>query len=171
VVSRAGERTARLSNETCEKSRYGAHLISISYDEVGNVPTFINLSPNGWCIVSPQITTPAQQDFIKSWYRRVNLKVSRSLSILCNVWTSDATDTEWVRIVDTGQKNVDGKTLGEILIDILEKFPSYDLLSEEGVAEASQDIEASLSPVALFREMRRDVGARSEHNDTPDFGQ
>jgi hypothetical protein len=73
---------------------------------------------------------------------------------LCNVWTSDATDTEWVRIVDTGQKNVDGKTLREILIDILEKFPSYDLLSEEGVAEASQDIEASLSPVASFREMK-----------------
>ena len=80
-----------------------------------------------------------------------------------------------MRIVDTCQKNVDGKTLKEILIDILEKFPSYDLLSEEGVAEAvaeaSQDIEASLSPVASFREMRRDVRAQSEHKDTPDFGQ
>lgn len=76
-----------------------------------------------------------------------------------------------MRIVDTCQKNVDGKTLKEILIDILEKFPSYDLLSEEGVAETSQDIEASLSPVASFREMRRDVRAQSEHKDTPDFGQ
>lgn len=89
--------------------------------------------------------------------------------LLCNAWTSDATDTEWVGIVDTGQKNVDGKTLREILIDILEKFPSYDLLSEEGVTQASQDIEASLSPVASFREMRRDVGAWSEHKDA-NFG-
>ena len=62
-----------------------------------------------------------------------------------------------MRIIENGQKSVDGKTLGEILVDILDKFPSYDLLSEEGVAEASHDIEASLSPVAKFKELRSDV--------------
>jgi len=58
---------------------------------------------------------------------------------------SGAADTEWVRIIGTGQK--DGKTqvrtLHEILIEILDKFPSCDLLSEEGVAEARHDIAAS----------------------------
>lgn len=63
-----------------------------------------------------------------------------------------------MRIVDTGQKNVDGKTLRETLIDVLDKFPSYDLLSE-GVAEANHDIEATLSPVASFREMEPWMGS------------
>jgi hypothetical protein len=68
-----------------------------------------------------------------------------------------------VRIVETGQKNVDGKTLREILIDILDKFPGYDLLSEEGVAEANHDIEATLSPVASFRELEPYMGSHEIH--------
>jgi len=76
---------------------------------------------------------------------------------LCNPLNSDAADTGWVTIIEKekGQKNVAGKTLGEILVDILDKFPSYDLLSEEGVSEASHDIEASLSPVATSKELIR----------------
>jgi hypothetical protein len=57
-----------------------------------------------------------------------------------------------VKILDTSQKNVDGNPLREVMIDVLDKFPGYDLLSEEGVAEASRDIEATLSPVASFKE-------------------
>ena len=68
-----------------------------------------------------------------------------------------------MRIVDNGQKNVDGKTLREILIDVLDKFPSYDLLSEEGIAEANHDIEATLSPVASFREMEPWMGSHDIH--------
>ena len=56
-----------------------------------------------------------------------------------------------MEISDSSQKDVDGKPLREVMIDVLEKFPSYDLLSEEGVAEASRDIEATLSPVASFK--------------------
>ena len=70
---------------------------------------------------------------------------------------SDTAGTDWIRIIENGQKSVDGKTLGEVLVDILDKFPSYDLLSEEGVAEASHDIEARLSPVAKFKELESDV--------------
>ena len=55
-------------------------------------------------------------------------------------------------MVDTLKKDADGKTLREVLVDVLAKFPSYDLLSEKGVAEAIQDIEGRLNPVATFEE-------------------
>jgi len=55
-----------------------------------------------------------------------------------------------VRIVDTSQKNADGKAPRELLIEILDKFPSYYLLSEESAATASHDIEASLQPCGMI---------------------
>ncbi|KIM48712.1 hypothetical protein M413DRAFT_21052 [Hebeloma cylindrosporum] len=56
----------------------------------------------------------------------------------------------WVGIVDTSKKDADGKTLQEILVDIHDKFPSYDLSSAEGVEAAIHEIEAKLCPVAKF---------------------
>jgi hypothetical protein len=53
--------------------------------------------------------------------------------------------------------------LREAMIDVRDKFPGYDLLSEEGVAEANRDIEATLRPVASFREMEPWMGSHEFH--------
>jgi len=60
------------------------------------------------------------------------------------------TGSQWVSIIDSGAKNADGKTLAEVLIDIMDKFPKYDLNSEEGITETIRDIETSLDPIASF---------------------
>lgn len=57
-------------------------------------------------------------------------------------------DTKWVRIVDSNQKNANGQTLRQVLIDILDKFPSYDLQSKQGSEVAIRDIESKLGTVA-----------------------
>lgn len=53
-------------------------------------------------------------------------------------------------IQDSFRRNIDGKILSEVLVDLLDKFPDYDLMSEKGVEEAIHDIEASLKPIASF---------------------
>ena len=58
-----------------------------------------------------------------------------------------------VRIMDTLKKD-DGKALRKVLVDLLVKFPNYDLLSEKGVEEAIRDMEARLSSVATFEEVK-----------------
>lgn len=58
-------------------------------------------------------------------------------------------DTSW----DTLKKD-NGKALRKALVDLLARFPNYDLLSEKGVEEAIRDIEERLSPVATFEEVK-----------------
>ena len=53
-------------------------------------------------------------------------------------------------IQDSFQTNAEGKILSQVLVGILDKFPSYDLESEKGVEAAIYDIEARLNPVATF---------------------
>jgi len=55
--------------------------------------------------------------------------------------------------MDTLKKD-DGKALRKVLVDLLVKFPNYDLLSEKGVEEAIRDMEARLSSVATFEEVK-----------------
>jgi len=55
--------------------------------------------------------------------------------------------------MDTLKKD-DGKALQKVLVDLLVKFPNYDLLSEKGVEEAIRDMEARLSSVATFEEVK-----------------
>ena len=44
-------------------------------------------------------------------------------------------------IKDSFRRNIDGKILSEVLVDLLDKFTSYDLKSEKGVEEAIHDID------------------------------
>jgi hypothetical protein len=67
-----------------------------------------------------------------------------------------------VRIVSDTVTSQKVRPFKKVLIDVLDKFSSYDLLSEEGVAEASHHIEVTLSPVASFREMEPWMG--DEHS-------
>ena len=61
--------------------------------------------------------------------------------------------SRWVRIMDTLKKD-NGKVLRKALVDLLARFPNYDLLLEKGVEEAIRDIEKRLGPVATFEEVK-----------------
>ena len=56
-------------------------------------------------------------------------------------------DTKWVRVIDSNLKNTNGQTLRDVLIDILDKFPNYDLQSKQGSEAAIHDIESKLKTV------------------------
>lgn len=70
-------------------------------------------------------------------------------------------------IIDSGAKTVDGKTLSEVLIDIMDKFPKYDLNSEEGIAETIRDIETSLDPIASYKAVETGSTKPSEVDTLP----
>lgn len=55
--------------------------------------------------------------------------------------------------MDTLKKD-NGKVLRKALVDLLARFPNYDLLLEKGVEEAIRDIEKRLGPVATFEEVK-----------------
>jgi hypothetical protein len=59
-------------------------------------------------------------------------------------------DSERIRILDSGLRNESGQTVREALVDILNKFPNYELQSERGSEAAIRDIESKLSSVASF---------------------
>lgn len=59
-------------------------------------------------------------------------------------------DPKWIRILDSDLRNADGQTVREVLVDILNKFPTYDLQSQQGSEVAIRDIEHKLSSVASF---------------------
>jgi hypothetical protein len=69
---------------------------------------------------------------------------------MCSICWSDS---KWIRVVDSGLKNANGRSVAEVLADILNKFPSYELQSEEGSEMAIRDIESKLSEVASFEDM------------------
>ncbi|KDR65109.1 hypothetical protein GALMADRAFT_162481 [Galerina marginata CBS 339.88] len=62
-----------------------------------------------------------------------------------NVKQYGRTRSEWYRLFNNGQKDAQGKGLSEILLDIFEKFPGYDLTSEKGLAQAADEINAALA--------------------------
>ena len=53
--------------------------------------------------------------------------------------------SEWIDIFCTVQTTPGGKTLQQTLIDLMVKFPSYELWSEQGIEGAIRDIEYRLS--------------------------
>jgi hypothetical protein len=59
-------------------------------------------------------------------------------------------DPKWIRILDSDLRNADGQTVREVLVDTLNKFPTYDLQSQQGSEIAIRDIEHKLSSVASF---------------------
>ena len=124
-------------------------------------PSSITPQAHGWRIlVSLQTTTPVHLDFIESWYHQLNASVSsgfKNSSSFSNASvTADSRSipvSGWVRIMDTLKKD-NGKVLRKALVDLLARFPNYDLLLEKGVEEAIRDIEKRLGPVATFEEVK-----------------
>jgi hypothetical protein len=55
-------------------------------------------------------------------------------------------------IIDTDLKSSEGKTIREVLLDVLEAFAKYDLESTEGTKMAIKDIEAKVGQVATIKE-------------------
>ena len=61
---------------------------------------------------------------------------------------------KWIRIIDNKDlRNADGQTVREILIDTLNKFPTYDLQSQQGSEAAIRDIDDKISSVASIEAM------------------
>jgi len=58
--------------------------------------------------------------------------------------------SEWITVVDTGRRTADGRTVPDLLVDTLHKFPSYDLQSARGFKAAVRDMEANLCSATLF---------------------
>jgi hypothetical protein len=52
--------------------------------------------------------------------------------------------------MDAGLKNPNGQGVREVLIDIFNEFPSYDLQPKKGYKAAIQDIESRLGAIASF---------------------
>jgi len=71
-------------------------------------------------------------------------------------WMSTESDSDWVYVVDTGLKSSDGKTLREVLLDIVEAFPTYDLGSDRGIDEAIKEMGIKLGEVASFEAVIND---------------
>ena len=62
------------------------------------------------------------------------------------------TASDWWRIIDTGRTTSDGRTTQEVLVDIMQTFPAYELDSDEGIREAIEDMTTLLSEVANVEE-------------------
>jgi hypothetical protein len=66
--------------------------------------------------------------------------------------TLSSTGSNFVWIIDTGRKSTEGKTMREVLLDVIEAFPKYDLESAEGTNKAIEEMEEKLGEVANFKE-------------------
>jgi len=60
-------------------------------------------------------------------------------------------------VVYTGQKNSKGKAANQVLVDLLEKFPQYDLVSDEGIQKAIEEIGTKLDEVGCNTENELEV--------------
>jgi hypothetical protein len=72
-------------------------------------------------------------------------------------------ESGWVKILDTKLKNEQGQTVQQVLVEILDKFPDYDLETKKGAEVAIRDIESKLVGMASFEEAEKKV-ANVAHN-------
>jgi hypothetical protein len=73
-------------------------------------------------------------------------------AILIFVLTTRTTVSDWCRVIDTGLTTSEGKTVREVLIAIMQKFPSYDLETNEGIRDAIEDMRTQIGEVATIEE-------------------
>jgi len=93
------------------------------------------------CLYSQFITSVSYQQCLPSISLMVHLRD-----------TLASTGSNLVWIIDTGRKSSKGKTMREVLLDIIEAFPKYDLESAEGINKAIEEMEEKLGEVASFKE-------------------
>ncbi|RDB20182.1 hypothetical protein Hypma_013042 [Hypsizygus marmoreus] len=115
-----------------KRVRTGQHQFYLKFESVLNMDQYISYNP--YFVVASNGGSPTLSRPLKS--------------------SNQPKGSEWIGIVDTSQKTPHSKTLREVLVDILDKFPNYELHSEKGVSEAIGDIEASLNPIATFEEAK-----------------
>jgi len=60
--------------------------------------------------------------------------------------------SNWLYLVDTGLKSSNGKTAREVLLDIMDAFPGYDLESDEGIERAIDEMVTKLGQTVNFNE-------------------
>jgi hypothetical protein len=63
-----------------------------------------------------------------------------------------AAGSDWGCLIDTGLKSSEGKSVSEVLLDVIKAFPSYDLGSDDGIEKAIKEIATKLDEVASFKE-------------------
>ena len=62
------------------------------------------------------------------------------------------TVSDWCRVIDMGLTTSNGKTVREVLIDIMQMFPSYNLETNEGIHDAIKDMRTQFGEVASIEE-------------------
>jgi hypothetical protein len=60
--------------------------------------------------------------------------------------------SDWCRVIDTGLTTSDGRTVREVLIDVMQSFESYDLKTDEGIHNAIKEMETQIGEVASMEE-------------------
>ncbi|KAL6301267.1 hypothetical protein BKA93DRAFT_471978 [Sparassis latifolia] len=61
--------------------------------------------------------------------------------------------SQWSRIIDTGKRTSEGKSVRDVLVEIIDAFPSHDLKSAEGIRKATEEIELKIGEVANSRSL------------------
>jgi hypothetical protein len=80
------------------------------------------------------------------------------------------TVSEWCRIIDTGRKSADGRTVQQLLDDLVHDFPKYELDDEEGIDEFIDDARTGLGGVATVEEgSLESLGMRYEYSQSEDL--
>ncbi len=79
--------------------------------------------------------------------------------LICSIFNSfEDFYTEWIRIIENKPTAPLPNTAGtdnpiriwDAMSQIMERFPKYDLQTEEGAKKAIEDIEGTLRPIATF---------------------
>jgi hypothetical protein len=58
----------------------------------------------------------------------------------------------WCHVIDTGLTTSNGKTVRNVLINIMQTFPSYDLETDEGICKAIKDTRTQFGELANIEE-------------------
>ncbi|KDR77750.1 hypothetical protein GALMADRAFT_155530 [Galerina marginata CBS 339.88] len=66
--------------------------------------------------------------------------------------------SDWIRVVDTGEaRTLPGRKVGDVLVEILQEFPRFDMRSEKGIEQAINHIMDGICSVAMTQELDDDL--------------
>jgi hypothetical protein len=58
--------------------------------------------------------------------------------------------SDWACVTDIGCPSRKGKTVTETLLELMEEFPKYDLVSDEGIKRAILDMGTRIAKVGVY---------------------
>ena len=153
LKARKAGRCLRVSDEAAEQCgpwRCGPWGISsrYAYNRVGGLLTSIDSESARWYAPRSGVSNSGNS----SGPGTATKSLSKCPFISCKLnHLIYQPDPKWVRIIDTDRRNADGQNVRDVLIDTMNKFPTYDLQSQQGSEAAIRDIEQKLSSVASFK--------------------